>query len=1226
MSYSAIFTKSFQQAHNKDTRKFITGQVIEMEKQPKPHGKLLPRQVRLDEQNMVQTKNNKSINYPTGFFLITKQEFDILPENQKAFFRWTSNQNKIVRVLFDRHNNGQNNGQIQQFQKPTAVYFETLDMGLRFVEFLKFKNQQKLNHSKDLLNKIMKVWYKKSGLVIISRQVEKIHNEASKIEQKKLKDQNQYIQEFDELQDYDKTKYEQTLKILYKMAEQEKIHQESILKQQKLLKLQEQEKFIKQKELSAARELLNHWKQIADKILKQKEDLEEEEQRKLEEEERKLQQEIEDIENEQQRISQIQQQSHIQQQQQQQQQQQLPQHKDLHLTNFKLIIGQHLKLYNPILYIQFKASDQKGHGRIEFDKGQLINFMQLDMKGWTTDLQVTLSGFQNQDVLEIVIYDDYQEVNEKILARTQEQQNNIQAFLAAAKKVMQGKIHLLEFEKNLNNNRRHFTGLDVSANLQQNATGNELLNVPLLQIDIHEDSPFQIQNSTVNPFYLDIIEMPFTAQELKNFVKQLKTPCNSLQEKWNSFKIESLENALQTRGQIWVNSKQSDDDLIEIQEYIVEELGTGEKKNKSALLAEYLQLNPIQNKQCFVKNKIIDACKKGFTQQSRIDLIPIFLQFNTKVQKYAQDFGLEWNENENILEKYYQMKIIDQDIKELNRNKMQNYVNSLQFKQTTVWTDQYIKKMQQWKNDIPYLLDYFELWNHTKNKMILTIRLFQLLSQRMQPCDDYVFKVIQCLDYKLMIPKIQHDQIDVEWLRTHLNNLFSDFFYFDIWLRVFDYIIGIGFVNGDLSKAIASVIGGILTEVDYKQYRTKEEFITGLTIYGKLLCDPEKLIMACYDSYNQQEFVYLNNDEQIFEILTSNGNPLEQICNEQIQQQKPHQQSFIIDVPEEHEGSIYEIQEQQQQSASLPRNQSKFLFKQQIQKIHILIHSLHLHQITFHEQNVVTIQNQRKSEQDGLYFELPFASSILEIQINDNFKGQIDLGYYMINTIYKNSLILNDNYDMQRHYQISELEYSILLVGEGLPYERVISKDTAISNFNDLASQFKVQHNFLAHPDAFKRGNSLSQTEFRQLMMQYFKLNPASCNLDELYQKFLLAGNQQIYLIDILLKLTQDKQKQQEVLNLFIPNEKVSHKQMRREKLESGDVRFLKVLISDENYEQSVDLTDYFNNLLINHYLKYNSYDILFVDQNNRLYLLDNAGSFLQQLRTCNDIVYFQKL
>lgn len=62
--------------------------------------------------------------------------------------------------------------------------------------------------------------------------------------------------------------------------------------------------------------------------------------------------------------------------------------------------------------------------------------MQLDVKGWTTDLEVTLSGFQIQDALDIDIYNDYQEVNEKTLARAQEEENNILAFLAIAKKVM----------------------------------------------------------------------------------------------------------------------------------------------------------------------------------------------------------------------------------------------------------------------------------------------------------------------------------------------------------------------------------------------------------------------------------------------------------------------------------------------------------------------------------------------------------------------------------------------------------------------------------------------------------------------------------------------------------------------------------------------------------------------------------------------------------------------
>lgn len=43
-----------------------------------------------------------------------------------------------------------------------------------------------------------------------------------------------------------------------------------------------------------------------------------------------------------------------------------------------------------------------------------------------------------------------------------------------------------------------------------------------------------------------------------------------------------------------------------------------------------------------------------------------------------------------------------------------------------------------------------------------------------------------------------------------MSNLFSDFFYFDVWLRVFDYVMCIGFLDGSFDKVIASVVGGIL--------------------------------------------------------------------------------------------------------------------------------------------------------------------------------------------------------------------------------------------------------------------------------------------------------------------------------------------------------------------------------------------------------------------------------
>lgn len=38
-------------------------------------------------------------------------------------------------------------------------------------------------------------------------------------------------------------------------------------------------------------------------------------------------------------------------------------------------------------------------------------------------------------------------------------------------------------------------------------------------MDIYENTPFEITNSTINPFYLDIIELPITAYELKYFIR-----------------------------------------------------------------------------------------------------------------------------------------------------------------------------------------------------------------------------------------------------------------------------------------------------------------------------------------------------------------------------------------------------------------------------------------------------------------------------------------------------------------------------------------------------------------------------------------------------------------------------------------------------------------------------------------------------------------------------------
>lgn len=60
-----------------------------------------------------------------------------------------------------------------------------------------------------------------------------------------------------------------------------------------------------------------------------------------------------------------------------------------------------------------------------------------------------------------------------------------------------------------------------------------------------------------------------------------------------------------------------------------------------------------------------------------------------------------------------------------------------------------------------------------------------------------------------MLPNLSCEKLPITWFKEHMSNLFSGFFYFDVWLRVFDYIIGIGYSDGNFDKAVASVVGGI---------------------------------------------------------------------------------------------------------------------------------------------------------------------------------------------------------------------------------------------------------------------------------------------------------------------------------------------------------------------------------------------------------------------------------
>lgn len=53
-----------------------------------------------------------------------------------------------------------------------------------------------------------------------------------------------------------------------------------------------------------------------------------------------------------------------------------------------------------------------------------------------------------------------------------------------------------------------------------------------------------------------------------------------------------------------------------------------------------------------------------------------------------------------------------------------------------------------------------------------------------------------------------------------------------------DYVIGVGFVSGNINKALASVVGGIIQSVG-TEFRTFDELKARLKLFGRLTCDAD---------------------------------------------------------------------------------------------------------------------------------------------------------------------------------------------------------------------------------------------------------------------------------------------------------------------------------------------------------------------------------------------------
>ena len=68
---------------------------------------------------------------------------------------------------------------------------------------------------------------------------------------------------------------------------------------------------------------------------------------------------------------------------------------------------------------------------------------------------------------------------------------------------------------------------------------------------------------------------------------------------------------------------------------------------------------------------------------------PALLQFSVRIKQFAEDHQIEWHENLSILDKVTEMVhlYIDAEQLQINKLRVEQYIDSIKFKYNTVWTE-----------------------------------------------------------------------------------------------------------------------------------------------------------------------------------------------------------------------------------------------------------------------------------------------------------------------------------------------------------------------------------------------------------------------------------------------------------------------------------------------------------------------------------------------------------
>ncbi|KAM3134707.1 hypothetical protein pb186bvf_013182 [Paramecium bursaria] len=1279
------FQSTFSQYHPNKREEFQVGQELTMQKRKSRTSKDLIRRITIQADGFRQN-NNKTIRYPSGFNLMTKADYDNIPGDK--LLPWIERdfndqqKNFVVRILFSRNNNELVQSNIASYTQPTAIYFTDLEYGKSFIRFLRLKSQEK-EENKQRFKRLFQL-YQKRCVINVFQQANRKLEFASKLIQKEQQRKRDELKRCKDISNYDKNNFQKIFRHLLHVANKRQDEQ----KQNKIKFLLHKQHFYHSIQ-TAHKQFINKWLSIAQhkeklELLRieqeefemleelKKQEQEEQERLLLEEEERRKQEE-----NDKQLSKQLSEQQRKE--RDENSEKQGLQKQDLLLTNIKLILDPQIQLISPVMRLQFTKHSQHYTQLLEsegfkhiisndkeyFDKFYIL---QKGDEGWELKQNFKLHQYKLQDVFTITIYEEGREYSERDHNRTA-----VDLFTKSNKKILTNNVTTLELKQNLEGVKRMYVGLNTSADFQQSYIIKNKCNYPMITLQVNSDIDMNLEAKILNqniihdPNNLAYIKLPIDIQDLCLLdIKNLYE--DKLTEDWDKLRLRLFFQGLRNRGQNHANQLLSRDYITEAME--ITQLYENGFNQDILLIDSRNHYDGLSNEkidkqgQTQIRECLIQASLIGLDYWQRIAIIPKLLNFNTKIDLFAKQNQLAYKQNNQQLLVEF-LKQYENLITNEESNHFQNLINKY-FDNQKGNNDYFNNHINEWKpkacqvlNAISVLRDQH---NYPEFLIPLLFKLFQFLNQPQQQHAylDGVFMILIISEIDVKFPENSQKQLDRlgvsidQLFFQHAKGVWADFFYYDAWLRVFDYYCGQLYNNQDPKKIIGSIVSGILQGVNIQNIQSKQELLQKLKIYGQLTCNLDLLIQDSHNSLLHDNFTSQGDSlmRKFIQELDPELRDLSAINHILRDQQKFDPNSnedlgeeiiYEFEVPDEHENSIY--RDTQEQFIEIQSNVSdRFVQKSKPISIQLYINQIYIHTTSYNQVQVELQYGQQVANkifgESQLHFTFNYdGSNIIKVLIHNQvnkFEQAINIYKYRFNQVTKDCLLLKDNYETEKHYQLSSFEFSIKVIDNinSAPLTQILDdhiRQTIGSNNKYFG---------FTSPQEWKKTNQMNYSQFKQLVWKYFQCDASRFNLQELFTY--LRNGDGVYLIDFIAQYI-NVIKYFTLYVCFSNNQDiVSYMQISETQYTLYSFKKIRMLMRQPYLvmlnllrwlflmsliPQEINLTQSFNKYLLENFKNLNSYDILLFDAEYKVPLQDILDQrTFEQVRQLNTQQYKLKL